>query len=159
MGLRNLIFRDTFEIKADYGNLATYFKSRLDDIYFKGYIDKDETQLFYYSGAFARPLSARLPIVQLNIENKVDNEGKIKIKFKIVDFALILFGLANGFIIFFSVVSINKGQNNIPPEIPPLMFIFSYGFLMLMYLVERSGFKKEIERLELRQQDGLDGSV
>ena len=151
MGLKNLIFRDTFEIKADYGKLATYFKTKLDDKYFKGYIDRDETQLFYFSGTFARPLSVRLPIVQLNIENKVDNEGKIKIKFKIVDFALILFGLANASIIFFSIVNINPGPNSIPPEIPPIMFIFSYGFLLFMYLTERSGFKKEIEHLELRQ--------
>jgi|GraSoiStandDraft_49_1057285.scaffolds.fasta_scaffold480885_1 hypothetical protein len=151
MGLKSLIFRDTFEIKADYGKLATYFKTKLDDKYFKGYIDRDETQLFFYSGAFKRPLSARLPIVQLNIDNKVDNEGKIKIRFKIVDFALILFGLANGSIIFFSIVNVNPGPNSIPPEIPPIMFIFSYSFLLFMYMIERSGFKKEIEQLELRQ--------
>lgn len=152
MALKSLIFRDTFEIKADYGKLATYFKTKLNDTYYKGYIDRDETQLFYYSGTFTRPLSSKIPIVQLNIENKVDREGKLKINFKIVDFALILFGLANGSIIFFSIFNVNPGgRNEIPPEIPFVMFIFSYGFLMFMYLVERSGFKKEIEKLELRQ--------
>ena|SRR5688572_17374538 len=151
MGLKTLIFRDTFEIKAVYGKLATYFKTKLDDKYFKGYIDRDETQLFFYSGAFKRPLSPRLPIVQLNINNTVDNEGKIKIKFKIVDFALILFGLANGSIIFFSIVKTNSGSNNIPPEVPPLMFIFSYSILLFMYMIDRSGFKEEIKQFELRQ--------
>lgn len=43
MGLRSLIFSDTFEVKADYGKIAAYFKTKLDETYFKGYIDRDET--------------------------------------------------------------------------------------------------------------------
>lgn len=155
MELKSLIFRDTFVIKADYGEIATYFKTKLNDTYYKGYIDRDETQLFYFSGAFTQPLSAKLPIVQLNIENKADSEGKLKIKFKIVNFALILFGLGNGSIIFFSIVNIDPGgRNEIPPLIPLIMFVFSYCFLLFMYLVERSGFKKEIEQLELSVGSG-----
>jgi hypothetical protein len=149
MALKSLIFRDVFEIKADYGKLATYFKTKLNDTYYKGYIDHDETQLFYFSGVFKRPLSANLPIIQLNIDNKSTGEGKIKIKFKIVDFALILFALANCSVLFFSMVNIHPGPNEIPPEVSPLMLAFSYGFLQLIYQIERSGFKQELKRLEL----------
>ena len=152
MGLTSLIFRDTFKVKADYGKITTYFKTKLDDTYYKGYIDPDETQLFYCSGAFRLPLSVKLPIVQLNVENKVDSEGRIKIKFKIVNFALILFGLANGIIIFFSIFNLSPGRHNeIPEESPLIMLVFSYGLLLSSYLIELSDFKKEIELLELRQ--------
>lgn len=149
MGLRSLTFRDTFEIETDYEKIATYFKTKLNGTYFKGYIDGDETQLFYFSGTFKRPLSVNLPIVQLNVENKVDSEGKIKIKFKIVDFALILFGLVNGVIIFFSIFNVTPdGSNVIPQLVPLIIFVFTYGLLLVMYLAELSKFKKELQKLE-----------
>jgi hypothetical protein len=152
MRLTSLIFRDTFKVKGDYAKIVTSFKAKLDENYFKGYTDRDETELFYFSGSFRRPLSVNLPIVQLNFENKTDDEGKIKIKFKIVNFALILFGLANASILFFSIVDINPDRpNDIPSGVPIGTFVFSYGFLLFMYLVELSGFKKEIEHLELRK--------
>jgi hypothetical protein len=36
MGLRGLIFRDTFEVNADYKKIAIFFKTKLDKTYFKG---------------------------------------------------------------------------------------------------------------------------
>jgi hypothetical protein len=146
----SLILRDTFETKADYGKIVSYFKSRLNQTYYKGYIEKDEVQLFYYSEIFRRPGSSRLPIVQFNMTNKVDSKGSIKIKFKIVAIALILFVLGNGFVIFFSISGVVPGTvTPLPTVIPIVTLVFSYCFLLTMYLVERSRFKKEIEQWEL----------
>lgn len=150
MGLTSLIFRDTFKVTADYDKVITSFKTKLDKNFYKGYINKDDTQLFYFSEALKRPLSVNLPIIQQNFENKIDEQGKTTIKFKIVNFALILFGLINGSILFFSVVDLDPFRpNNIPSEIPLVMLAFSYGFLMAMYLIELYGFKREIKQLEI----------
>lgn len=149
MGLTSLIFRETFKVKADYDKVITSFKTKLDKNFYKGYIDKDEAQLFYFSEAFRRPLSVNLPIIQINFENKIDKQGKTTIKFKIVNFALILFGLVNGSILVFSIVDLDLYRpNNIPSEIPLIMLAFSYGFLMVMYLIELYAFKREIKQLE-----------
>lgn len=149
MGLTSLIFRDTFSIKADYDYIVSSFKARLDENYFKGYIDKDETQLFYFSGVFRRPLSVNLPIIQINFQNKVDEHGKTIIKFKIVNFMLILFGVANASILFFSIVDMDPYRNDkIPSEIPLIMLVFSYAILIGIYLAELSCFKSEIKLLE-----------
>lgn len=147
-----MVFRDTIEVKADYDRIATYFKTKLDETYFGGYIDHDQTQLFYFSGFFRRPFSVNMPVVQLNVENKVNNAGRVKIKFKIVDFALIVFGIANGIILFFSIFNLNPDRPNvIPSGVPIMALVLSYGFLLFIYLIELSGFRREIELLELRQ--------
>jgi hypothetical protein len=149
MGLTSLIFRDKFSVKADYDYIISIFKARLDENYFKGYIDKDETQLFYFSGVFRRPLSVNLPIIQINFQNKVDEHGKTIIKFKIVNFMLILFGIANASILLFSIVELDPYRpNKIPSEIPLIMLVFSYAFLFGIYLAELSCFKSEITLLE-----------
>ena len=57
MRLTSLTFRDTIKIKADYGELVGLFQQRLDEKYFKGFIDKDETQVFSYTGFFSPSLS------------------------------------------------------------------------------------------------------
>jgi hypothetical protein len=148
MGLTSLIFRDTVKVKADYGTIVSLFKLGLNRTYYKGYIDKDETQLFYFSGFFKRPLSANLPLIQINFEDRKAEDGQLVIKFKIVNFALVLFGLANGIILLFSIVDLDPyKQNRIPPGIPLLTFALSYGFLLFMYLIEWSEFKREIRRL------------
>jgi hypothetical protein len=144
VGLTSIILRDTLKVKADYATIVMLFKLGLNKRYHKGYIDKDETQLFYSSGFFRRPLSANLPIIQINFENKKAVNGQTIIRFKIVNFALIVFGLANGFI---SLSSILDQHNTIPSGIPLMVFIFSYGFLLSMYLIELSEFKKELTRL------------
>ncbi|MBI3218672.1 MAG: hypothetical protein HYZ44_04110 [Bacteroidetes bacterium] len=139
--------RHSFLVKTDYEKMRLYFKSKLDDTYFKGYIDRDETQLFYNSGALNRPLSVNLPIVQLNIENKPDPQGNYMIKFKIVDFALILFGIANSCIITFFILGYRSGSENLPIDIPLIVFLFSYGFLQFRYRLELVNFEKQVELL------------
>jgi hypothetical protein len=149
MGLTSLIFRDTLKVNADYGTVVTCFKSGLDENFHKGYIDKNETQLFYFSGFFRRPLSVNLPIIQINFENKNGDQGQTIIKFKIVDFALIVFGLANGSILLFSIFDLIPNRHEqIPTGVPIVTCIFSYGFLLFVYLIELSGFKREIKRLQ-----------
>ena len=121
---------------------------KLDNTYFNGRIDKDELQVFYSSGILKRPLSSHLPIIQINIKNKLDKNGKIEIRFKIVDFALILFGLANLIILFFSQINLNQYEPSpIPKLVPLITFLFSFGLLFFLFFIERSAFRKEIKRL------------
>jgi len=150
MRLTSLIFRDTLKVNADYGTIVTSFKSRLNKNFYKGYIDREGAQLFYFSGFLKRPLSVDLPVVQLNFKNKKDDRGQTTIKFKIVNVALILFVLANGFIALFSIVNLDPYRPNppIPQVVPLLLFPVSYGFLLFMYLTELSEFKREIKRLQ-----------
>lgn len=149
MRMTSLIFRDTLKVNVDYGTIVTLFKLKLNENFFKGYIDKDETQLFYISGLLRRPFSVNLPLIQINLENKETDDGQIIIKFKIVNFALILFGFANVSIFLSSIAGLDPhGDNQVPSEVPLLVFIISYVFLLSKYLIELSEFKKEIRRLQ-----------
>lgn len=149
MRMINLIFRDTLKVNVDYKTIVTLFKSKLNENFFKGYIDKDETQLFYFSGFLKRPLSVKLPIIQINVENKRTDDGNIVIKFKIVNFVLVLFGFANISILLSSMIGLDtQGDSHISLEVPLVVFIISYIFLLSKYLVELSQFKREIDRFQ-----------
>lgn len=149
MRMTSLIFRDTLKVNVDYRTIVTLFKLKLNENFFKGYIDRDETQLFYISGLLRRPFSINLPLIQINLENKETDDGQIIVKFKIVNFALILFGFANVSIFLFSIADLDPhGGNQVPLEVPLLVFIISYVFLLSKYLIELSEFKKEIRRLQ-----------
>ncbi len=151
MGLTSLSFRDTIRVRADYRNMVTFFKDRLNEKYFKGFIDKDETQLFYFSDFFPKSFSPSLPVIQLNFKNQADSNGEIEVKFKIVDFALILFGLVNGSIILFSILPINSAEIRvIPLSASIFILVFSYGFLLFFYRSALAGFKRDIENLTVR---------
>lgn len=150
MGLTNLIFRDTIRIRADYGTLVAFFKGKLNETYFEGFIDRDETQLFYFSDFFSRAFSPSLPVIQLNFKKQTDSNGEIEIK--LVNFVLILFGLANGLIILFSLYHIDSDEiNAIPLPASIFILVFSYGFLLFFYRSALAGFKKNIENLTMRQ--------
>ncbi len=144
MRLTSLTFRDTIKIKADYGELVGLFQQRLDEKYFKGFIDKDETQVFSYTGFFSPSLSPSLPVIQINVKNQVDNRGEIEIKLKLVNFALIVFCLAIGLILFFTI----KGEISIVSTL--FILVLSYGFLLFFYRSALSEFKKEIETIHHR---------
>lgn len=145
-----LIFRDTLKVNVDYGTIVKLFKLRLNENFFKGYIDKDETQLFYL-GSLRRPLSVNLPLIQINFENKKTADGQIIIKIKIVNFTLILFGGVNISILVFSIIGLDpysQNDNHVSLEVPLIVFMISYIFLLSRYLIELSEFKKEIKRLQ-----------
>lgn len=149
MRMTSFTFRDTLKVNADYGTIVASFKSRLNENFFKGYIDKDDTQLFYISGLLRRPFGVNLPLIQINFENKKTDDRQIIIKFKIVNFALILFAFAN-VSIFVSAIAglVSHGPNQVPTEVPAVVFIVSYAFLLFKYLIELSEFKKEIKRFQ-----------
>jgi hypothetical protein len=147
MKFDSLLMRHSFLVKTDYEKMRLYFKSKLDVTYFKGYLDRDETQLFYNSGAMNRPLSVNLPMVQLNIENKPDPQGNYVIKFKIVDLVLIFFGITNSCVITFFILGYWSGGENLPIEIPLIFFLFSYGSLQFRYRLELVNFEKQVELL------------
>lgn len=147
MKFDSLLMRHSFLVKTDYDKMRLFFKSKLDDTYFKGYLDRDETQLFYNSGAMNMPLNVNLPMVQLNIENKPDPQGNYLIKFKIVDFVLIFFGITNSCLITFFIVGYWNGGENLPIEILLIFFLFSYGSLQFRYRLELVNFEKQVEIL------------
>ena len=148
MGLTSLIFRDTVKIRADYGEIVDLFKGRLNEKYLMGFIDKDETQLFYFSDVLSRSFSPSLPVIQLNFKNQADNNREIEIKFKLVNLLLIFFGLANGLVLFFSIFHVDSDKIvDIPLSASIFVLVFSYGLLLLFYRSALAEFKREIERL------------
>ena len=150
MRLSNLLFRDVFEVKADYEKVRNYLRLRLNETYYKGYIDRDEIQLFFASGGMGSVFTS-LPLVQVNIENKIYTNGKIRVKVKLVDFVLWLFGIANASIILSSIPDIGFGDNGLPIEAAPFPLILTYSFLQIKYLGERSILKHEMKLLEKSQ--------
>lgn len=146
MTLSSLIFRDKFKIHSEYDRMVSFFKTGLNDLYYKGYIDKDETQLFYSSGFFRPILNPVIPVMQLNFKNKADKHGQFEIQLKMVDFVVVLFAIANLSIIIAAIYSDKVSW------ITGLLFpVFSYLFLLVSYSLELRNFKKDIEPLMWRK--------
>jgi hypothetical protein len=150
MSLGSLIFRENFVIQADYNRVVSFFKLRLDKKYFKGYIDKDEIKLFFTSSLFSTPMSFNLPITQLTIENKPDKHGRIEIKFRIINFFTILYGLGAAALLIYTIFNLKSGDADLTPMVASLMVLgFFYLFLTLQFRTELAEFKKDIEQLQL----------
>ena len=147
MNVRPLVLRDNLKILASYESLVHHFRGGLNKYFYKGYINNNEAQLFYYSGAFALPGSARIPLIQINAEDKIDGNGKICIRIKIVNLIIILFGIVNGIIALSSIFPDDK--NRIPGIVPILTFALSYGFLLLRFLFERARIRHGLKLLEV----------
>lgn len=142
MHLTSLTFRETVKTSAEYGELVAFFKRRLGEKYFKGFIGKDETELFSYTDFFSPSFTPSLPVIQIKVKNKVNDDGEIEIDLKLVNLVLISFCLAIGIILFFAI------EGEIPISATIFILVFSYGFLLFFYRSALREFKRDIKSIQ-----------
>jgi hypothetical protein len=124
--------------------MITFFKRQLNENYFKGFIDRDETQLFYDSHLTPKSLSPSVPIIQINFQNQVDENGRIKVRFRIATMALVFFGLLCGLIAYLIFRS-----DNVDGVLTTSFALASiYAILLIFYRAALTSFKAEIEKID-----------
>lgn len=149
MTYERLIFKDSFITSVEYEDLCRNLKTKLNNNFFKGYIDKDETLLFYYPNFINASFVIRLPMTQIKFSRPINNKEQLKIKFKIVDFILILFGIAC--LTIWSAFIFNYAEPEIGGArlmIPTIATVFAYFFLQIMYAIEIDKFKRDLETIK-----------
>lgn len=149
MTYHQLIFKNSFKTSFDYEDLCLNLKNKLNNNFFKGYIDKDETLLFYYPNFINASFVIRLPMTQIKFSRPKNNKEQLMIKFQIIDFVLILFGIACltiwlAFIFNYAVPEISSFRF----MIPTIATVFAYLFLQIMYTIEIDKFKRDLETIK-----------
>lgn len=91
MSWTRLIFRDKVAVKAEYAEMAAYFKRRIGENYFKGYIDEHQTQLYCHWDIISSfRLIPPIPVFQMNFDDKKNAGGNIVVRFKLANALIIL---------------------------------------------------------------------
>jgi len=93
MNIDALILRRNFYTTLDYHELKTRFKRRIGANFKLGFIDYNEISLYYLKDWYTERRIDRVPFCQLEVRNKREADGRIKIRFSIATFALILYVL------------------------------------------------------------------
>ena len=107
MKLSNFIFRESFVLRTKYDTIVHHIKEHLNEKYYKGYLGRDELQVFFLSGILKSTFSPLLPVFQVNIENTSGKNGEVFVRFKIVNFVLILSAAIILLLSFSSLVNID----------------------------------------------------
>jgi hypothetical protein len=144
MSWSRLIFRDRVTVNADYDEMVSYVRKRLDENYFKGYIDQHQTQLFCYWEFLPRGINSPLPVCQMNFENEKDRDGKIVVRFKIVNALIILFFVISGAIFYGMITS------DIHPKYALIVPTVAYLYLTFRYNVDFTGLMSDLTDIENR---------
>jgi hypothetical protein len=142
MNWSRLIFRDKFTVNADYTEMVSYFRKRLDKNYFERYIDKHQTELLCYWQFSSRRIGLPLPVCQLNFKNEKDRDGKIVVRFKIVN------SLTVALIVLLGAVSYGTLVMNLEIGFAFVFPAFVYLYLTFRYYVDFSGLMHDIRKIE-----------
>jgi hypothetical protein len=138
MNIDALILGRNFYTTLDYNELKTRFKRRIGANFKLGYIDYDEISLFYLKDWYTENGMDRVPFCQLEVRNKREADGRIKIRFSIATFALILFALVP--VAFMLVLNFTNA---------PINFYYALGLFPVLYVALQIAISKQADRFEL----------
>jgi hypothetical protein len=77
----------------DFNELKDRLKSKVGTNYKLGLIDNEEISLFYLKASNGKSVPDRVPTCKIEIKNEKQEDGRIRIKFAITEFSLVLVGL------------------------------------------------------------------
>jgi hypothetical protein len=150
---KNLIMTSDLYVRLDYDDLKDKLKRKMstDNNYFKGYLDNEESMLYYRSDFLTIPGFSKIPVTQLTFKktNDLSVSGGTKIRFRIITPLLIIFALsiATLWILYLlDIDGLRTSDNGI--IIPILGTIFFYGIPLVRYLIELSYFRNELNGLD-----------
>ena len=141
------MFRDKITVNANYTEMTSYFKRRLGENYFKGYINEHQTQLLcHWSFLPTFRISPPIPVCQMNFGDRKNAGGKIVVHFKIVNALVIFLMIAGGSMAYAMFI-----------EDSPIVFVifslaFPYLFLTFIYNHSLSNLMSDIKTIEYRHE-------
>jgi hypothetical protein len=133
-----LFLRRNHYTTLDYNELKIQLKRRTSHNFKLGFIDNEEISLYYLRDWYTENGMDRVPFCRVEVKNKIDADGRIRIRFRIATFALIaaaFFPIALMFIFFFT-----------NPSIP---FYYLLGLYPVMYFFLQIALADQGEKFEL----------
>ena len=132
-------------------------KKRIDNRhFFKGYFDKNESVVYYYSDTLPNPMDTnQFPLLEVKICNLDYDIRRIEIEIKVVRPILIIFG---AIIIVawtgFGFMINSYGLNSLPGILIPFTATIAFPLLIkVMFDRELLHFKLELKRIEDELRD------
>jgi hypothetical protein len=129
----------------DFYELKDRLKRKVGTNYKLGLIDNKEISLFYLQDSYAKSVLDRVPTCKIEIKNEKQEDGRIRIKFAITEFSLILVGLIP--VIFILILYFAKA---------PILFYSAlgvfypilYSSLVLLLRGQSDKFETDLKRIE-----------
>lgn len=133
-----LVLRRVFYTALDYNELKSRLKRRTGTNFKLGVIDKEEISLYYLKDWYTENGMDRVPLCQMEVRNKKESDGRIRIKFSIATFALIVLAF-----IPVTVSLILYFTNALIP------FYYPLGLYPVLYFVLQVALVNQVDKFEL----------
>ena len=78
MELGEILLTRDFKLSISYNDVKDTLKKKLNDNFFKGYIDKDDSVLYYRSDFLTIPGLTKIPVIQVKFERGINPETQTK---------------------------------------------------------------------------------
>ncbi|HEX8060979.1 MAG TPA: hypothetical protein VF473_08585 [Cyclobacteriaceae bacterium] len=143
-----LVFRDKIAVNAEYAEMATFFKKRIGENYFKGYIDEHQSELYCYWPLAPIKLGP-IPICQMNFDDKKDADGNIAVHFKIMNSLTVFTVIIAGAIAYELLVT------DAPVGFAISILVFPYLYLLFRYDHDHSELVSDLKNIESRHSQQL----
>ena len=151
---KNLIMTSDLYVRLDYDDLRDKLKRKMskENNYFKGYLDNEESMLYYRSDFLTIPGFSKMPVTQLTFKKTTNDlrvSGRTKIRFRIITPLLIIFALSIATLwtlYLLDIEGLRASDNGI--IIPAFGTIFFYGIPLVRFMIELSYFRDELNGLD-----------
>lgn len=146
MKLKRLIFQDDIIIKTDYKTFCNSISYKTNFNFIKGRQDEKSTSCYYKSRRLG------LPLTKLKITNN-SKDNELKLKFKLADLLLIIYGLSIILIWRDYIFDIDGLRQRDGLFTPILVSLFFYGYLQYTYYTELLDVKVDLKYIEVETRD------
>jgi hypothetical protein len=151
------MFKTKIYSSFDYIKVIGRLKRRIDDRhFFKGYFDKKESVVYYYSDTLPNPMDTNyFPLIEIKIYDLKEDSRGVQIDIKIIVPILIIMGVAvMGAWIGFGLVISDYGLTSIPAILIPLTATIAFpSILKGAFDKELFHFKLELKKIEDEMRD------
>jgi hypothetical protein len=144
MIMDTLMLRRYFYTTLEYNDLKTRLKRRFGANFKLGFIDYDEISLYYLKDWYTERRTDQVPFCQMEVRNKREEDGRIRIRFRVATFALI----AVAFLPVFFMVIFYFRNAPIPLYYPLTLYPVLYFFLQVGMSKQADRFESDLRRLE-----------
>ena len=138
MIMHTLILRRNFYTTLDYNELKTRLRRRIGTNFKLGSIDHDEISLYYLKDWFTEKGMDRVPFCQVDVRNKKEADGRIRIRFGIAAFALIVAAFVP--VVFILILHFTNA---------PISLYIPIGLYPVLYFVLQVALSTQADKFEL----------
>jgi len=146
------MFKTRIHSSFDYIKVIGRLKRRIDDRhFFKGYFDKKESVVYYYSDTLPNPMDTNhFPLIEVKLYDLNEDVKGIQIDFKVITPALIIMGgIVLAAWIGFGFMINSYGMSSIPGILIPLTATIAFPLVLkVAFDRELFYFKLELKQIE-----------